>query len=46
MRVLLKVTQVVVITLALFVAVGQYLHRKYDYWLFNYRGYRGAKSRR
>ena len=41
MRVLLKVTQVVVITLALVVAVDQYLHRKYDYWLFNYRGYRG-----
>jgi hypothetical protein len=45
MRTLLKITGVVLltslVTLALVVALDQYLHGKYDYWLLNYRGYRG-----
>lgn len=46
MRSLLKVTGVLFltsfVTLALAVAFDQYLHGQYDYWLLNYRGYRGS----
>jgi hypothetical protein len=46
MKTLLKTTGVVFltsfVTLALAIAVDQYLHGKYDYWLLNYRGYRGS----